>query len=310
MIKHKVHITTLPFGEKNIDLLSKYFEVSINPLGRKIRNEEVYEQVINADYIIAGTERYDSQLLKRLHNLKAISRVGIGIDNIDIETAERNKVKILNTPEEPAKAVAEYTLTLILNLLRNVHDLGNELKKSNWNRSLGKSLTEVIVGLVGGGRVAKKLCKLLISCGIKKINIYDVIDLTKDPELDHPVINICNFEECLQGSDIVSLHVPLSKKNKNMITKKEIGLMKRDSFLINVSRGGLINEEDLLYSLNNEMIKGAALDVFENEPYKGKLIECPNLICTPHIASSTNSVRKEMEEKACMNLISLIDESV
>ena len=310
MIKHKVHITTLPFGEKNIDLLRKHFDVSINSLGRKIRNEEVYEQVKNADYIIAGTERYDSKLLKSLHNLKAISRVGIGIDNIDIETAERNKVKILNTPEEPAKAVAEYTLTLILNLLRNVHDLGNELKKSNWNRSLGKSLSEVTVGLVGGGRVAKKLCKLLLSCGIKKINIYDVIDLTKDPELDGPVINICNFEECLQESDVVSLHVPLSKENKNMITRKEIELMKSDSFLINVSRGGLINEEDLLHSLNNGVIKGAALDVFENEPYKGKLIECPNLICTPHIASSTNSVRKEMEEKACMNLISLIDESV
>ena len=310
MIKHKVHITTLPFGEKNIDLLRKHFDVSINSLGRKIRNEEVYEQVKNADYIIAGTEKYDSQLLKSLHNLKAISRVGIGIDNIDIETAERNKVKILNTPEEPAKAVAEYTLTLILNLLRNVHDLGNELKKSNWNRFLGKSLSEVTVGLVGGGRVAKKLCKLLLSCGIKKINIYDVIDLTKYPELNGPVINICNFEECLQESDVVSLHVPLSKENKNMITRKEIGLMKSDSFLINVSRGGLINEEDLLHSLNNGVIKGAALDVFENEPYKGKLIECPNLICTPHIASSTNSVRKEMEEKACMNLISLIDESV
>ena len=104
MIKHKVHITTLPFGEKNIDLLRKHFDVSINSLGRKIRNEEVYEQVKNADYIIAGTEKYDSQLLKSLHNLKAISRVGIGIDNIDIETAERNKVKILNTPEEPAKS--------------------------------------------------------------------------------------------------------------------------------------------------------------------------------------------------------------
>ena len=141
--------------EKNIDLLRKHFDVSINSLGRKIRNEEVYEQVKNADYIIAGTERYDSQLLKSLHNLKAISRVGIGIDNIDIETAERNKVKILNTPEEPAKAVAEYTLTLILNLLRNVHDLGNELKKSNWNRSLGKSLSEVTVGLVGGVELQK-----------------------------------------------------------------------------------------------------------------------------------------------------------
>ena len=191
-----------------------------------------------------------------------------------------------------------------------MHDLGNELKKGNWKRALGKSLSEVTVGLVGGGRVAKKLCKLLLSCGVKKIKICDVVDLTKDPELVDPAIAICNLEECLQESDIVSLHVPMSESNKHMITKKEIGKMKKDSYLINVSRGGLIKEEDLLYSLNNKMIKGAALDVFENEPYKGKLIECPNLICTPHIASSTNSVRKEMEEKACMNLISLIDESV
>ena len=120
MTRLKVHITTLPFNKDNLAFLEKSFDVTINPLGRKIRNEEVYEQVHEADYVIAGTEKYDQELLSKLVNLKGISRVGIGIDNIDLDIAAKNNIKIFNTPEEPAKGVAELTLTFILNLLREI----------------------------------------------------------------------------------------------------------------------------------------------------------------------------------------------
>lgn len=308
MTRLKVHITTLPFNKDNLAFLEKSFDVTINPLGRKIKNEEVYEQVYKADYVIAGTEKYDQELLSKLANLKGISRVGIGIDNIDLDIAAKNNIKIFNTPEEPAKGVAELTLTFILNLLREISSHQLNLNQGNWERTLGKSLNEATISLIGGGRVAKNVSKFLLSAGVKKIKVFDILDLSTDPDWRHESISICGFEECLSNSDIVSLHVPMNEKNKNMISKKELLFMGKNSYLINVSRGGLINEEDLYEALNSNLIKGAALDVFATEPYEGKLLECKNLIATPHVASSTEYVRDQMERRACENLINLLDE--
>ena len=308
MTRLKVHITTLPFNKDNLAFLEKSFDVTINPLGRKIKNEEVYEQVNKADYVIAGTEKYDQELLSKLVNLKGISRVGIGIDNINLDIAAKNNIKIFNTPEEPAKGVAELTLAFILNLLREISSHQLNLNQGNWERTLGKSLNEATISLIGGGRVAKNVSKFLLSTGVKKIKVFDILDLSTDPDWRHESISICGFEECLSNSDIVSLHVPMNEENKNMISKKELLVMGKNSYLINVSRGGLINEEDLYEALNSNLIKGAALDVFATEPYEGKLLECKNLIATPHVASSTEYVRDQMERKACENLISLLDE--
>ena len=308
MTRLKVHITTLPFNKDNLAFLEKSFDVTINPLGRKIKNEEVYEQVHKADYVIAGTEKYDQELLGKLVNLKGISRVGIGIDNIDLDIAAKNNIKIFNTPEEPAKGVAELTLAFILNLLREISSHQLNLNQGNWERTLGKSLNEATISLIGGGRVAKNVSKFLLSAGVKKIKVFDILDLRTDPYWKHESISICGFEECLSNTDIVSLHVPLTEKNKNMISKKELLVMGKKSYLINVSRGGLINEEDLYEALNSNLIKGAALDVFATEPYEGKLLDCKNLIATPHVASSTGYIRDQMERKACENLINLLDE--
>ena len=308
MTRLKVHITTLPFNKDNLAFLEKSFDVTINTLGRKIKNEEVYDQVYKADYVIAGTEKYDQELLSKLVNLKGISRVGIGIDNIDLDIAAKNNIKIFNTPEEPAKGVAELTLTFILNLLREISSHQLNLNQGNWERTLGKSLNEATISLIGGGRVAKNVSKFLLSAGVKKIKVFDILDLSTDPDWRHESISICGFEECLSNSDIVSLHVPMNEENKNMISKKELLVMGKNSYLINVSRGGLINEEDLYEALNSNLIKGAALDVFATEPYEGKLLECKNLIATPHVASSTEYVRDQMERRACENLINLLDE--
>jgi len=308
MTRLKVHITTLPFNKDNLAFLEKSFDVTINPLGRKIKNEEVYEQVHKADYIIAGTEKYNQELLSKLVNLKGISRVGIGIDNIDLNIAAKNNIKIFNTPEEPAKGVAELTLAFILNLLREISSHQLNLNQGNWEKTLGKSINEATISLIGGGRVAKNVSKFLLSAGVKKIKVFDILDLSTDPDWGHESISICGFEECLSNSDIVSLHVPMNEENKNMISKKELLVMGKNSYLINVSRGGLINEEDLYEALNSNLIKGAALDVFATEPYEGKLLECKNLIATPHVASSTEYVRDQMERRACENLINLLDE--
>ena len=308
MTKPKVHITTLPFNKENIDLLKKNFHVTINQLGRKIKNEEVYTQVKEADYIIAGTEKYDEKLLDKLIKLKGISRLGIGLDNINLDIAAKKNIKIFNTPDEPAEGVAELTLTFILSLLREISFHQSNLNDGIWKRTLGKSINEATIALIGGGRVSKKICKFLLSIGIKKIKVFDILDLRNDPDWKHKNISICEFDECLTNSDIVSLHIPLNKKNKNIISKKELSIMGKNTYLINVSRGELVNEKDLFNALNSNLIKGAALDVFETEPYEGRLLSCKNLIATPHVASSTSYVRYQMEQKACQNLVDLLNE--
>ena len=254
MTKPNVHITTLPFNQENLDLLEKFFDVSINPLRRKIKNEEVFEQVKEVDYIVAGTEKYDEELLNKLKNLKGISRVGICLDNINLDVAAKNNIKIFNTPDEPVKGVAELTLTFILILLRETSYHDRNLREGLWQRTIGKSIDEATISLIGGGKVSKKVCKLLLSFGVKKIKVYDLLDLRKDPDWHHKNISICEFNECLRKSDVVSLHIPLDKKNKNIISKKQLSIMDKNSYLINVSRGGLINEEDLYRALNSNLI--------------------------------------------------------
>ena len=192
--------------------------------------------------------------------------------------------------------------------MREISSHQNNLNKGIWKRTLGKSISEATISLIGGGRVAKNVSKFLLSAGVKKIKVFDILDLSTDPDWRHESISICGFEECLSNSDIVSLHVPMNEENKNMISKKELLVMGKNSYLINVSRGGLINEKDLYEALNSNLIKGAALDVFATEPYEGKLLECKNLIATPHVASSTEYVRDQMERRACENLINLLDE--
>jgi D-3-phosphoglycerate dehydrogenase / 2-oxoglutarate reductase len=305
---HKILITTVPFGEKNrypLELLEKNnIDYIINPLNKKLTENELIDLISDFDVIIAGTEKITRKVMTKGKNLKFISRVGIGLDSIDLLEAKSRGILVSYTPDAPAPAVVELTMGLMYTLLRNVHEANIQLHKGNWKRHLGKRLTECSIGIIGTGRVGSKVIKNLLALGCRKILYHDKnVRLKED---DNEKLTFAEKDEIYKKSDIVSLHLPLDLETNNLITINEIKLMKKDSFLINTARGGIINENDLSIALEDNLIAGAAIDVFEDEPYSGKLVNHENCILTSHMGSMTVDCRSRMEIEATEEVIRFI----
>jgi len=296
----KALITTVPFGENNrlpFELLENAnIDYLVNPLNRKITEGELVEMITDFDVIIAGTENISDKVMEKASNLKMISRVGIGLDSVDLLAAKRHGIKVSYTPDAPAPAVIDLTMGLMYSLLRRVHESNIQMHKGNWHRYFGKRLTECSIGIIGTGRVGSKVIKNLVALGCKIIYYYDKKVRLEDDDKRHVIFT--SKEEIYKKSDIISLHVPLDLETKNMITIKEIKLMKKDVFLINTARGGIINEKDLYTALEKKLIAGAAIDVFEDEPYSGKLAKHDNCILTGHMGSMSVDCRTRMEIEA------------
>ena len=293
----KALITTIPFGENNrlpFELLENAnIDYLVNPLNRKITEGELVEMITDFDVIIAGTEKISDKVMEKASNLKMISRVGIGLDSVDLLAAKRHGIKVSYTPDAPAPAVIDLTMGLMYSLLRRVHESNIQMHKGNWHRYFGKRLTECSIGIIGTGRVGSKVIKNLVALGCKIIYYYDKKVRLEDDDKRHVIFT--SKEEIYKKSDIISLHVPLDLETNNMITIKEIKLMKKDVFLINTARGGIINEKDLYTALEKKLIAGAAIDVFEDEPYSGKLAKHDNCILTGHMGSMSVDCRTRME---------------
>ena len=303
----KVSITTVPFSKSNILYLEKMgFEVKLNSHNRKIKYDEIYDQVCDADIIIAGTEKYDINLLSQLPNLKVISRVGSGIDSIDLKYAKEKNIEIFNTLEEPGIGVAEYCLGLTICMLRDIFFSHEKLHNNkNWQRSIGLSLVDAKIGLLGGGKVAARFKDHLIAAGANKIYVHDKLDLNMSSIWQSDSIHIATLEE-VKDCDLISVHLPLTENTKNLIDDNFFDSLTSKPYLINTSRGEIINEDSLITALEAGKILGAALDVYHEEPYKGRLLDIDNLITTPHIASSSRQVRDLMEKKSIQNVINFI----
>lgn len=294
----KIAITTTSFGEydnKPLKLLqTNGFEVIMNPYRRKLKKDEVIEICRGAVGIIAGTEPLDADVIERLCKLKAISRCGSGLDNVDLGAAERIGIKVFNTPDAPSVAVSELTLGLILNLLRKVNQMYISIKDGKWEKLMGNLLFGKNVGIIGFGKIGRKVAELLVPFGCK-------IAYT-DPYVEDGIMGLKRKDilELLPWADIVSIHA--SNKDR-LIGDKEIRMMKKGSWLINASRGGVVDEDALYQLLKQDHLAGAALDIFEQEPYAGPLRKLDNVILTPHIGSYAKEARIKMEKAAVENLI-------
>ena len=296
----KVLITTVPFANKNrqpLELLEHAgIEYFINPLNKKLTENELLEIVADFDVIIAGTEQITSKVLNRASNLKMISRVGIGLDSVDLSAAEQRGIKVSFTPDAPAPAVAELTVGLMLSLLRSTHVANAELHRGEWVRHFGRRISEITIGIIGVGRIGQRVLRRLNGFGTSQILVND---LNPDDRLTPQTKLIwTDKEEIYKQADIISLHLPLTKHTKNMIRAEQIAVMKPDAILINTARGGIINEFDLANALNAGHLDGAAIDVFEHEPYTGPLAEIERCILTSHMGSMTVDCRTRMEIEA------------
>jgi len=295
----KLFVSTHPFSSTS-DVPMKLvkennIQLRINEHGRKITTKELSEDLQDAEVLIAGTEKITEEVFKNAPNLKLISRVGIGLDGIDFDLCKKYGVRVAYTPDAPTMAVAELCVGMILDLARKITETNINIKNGIWHRYMGTLLYGKTVGIFGMGRIGKSLVHLLQPFNVKFLvhdinpdlafgRLYDVKFVTKD--------------ELLQLSDVISINLPLKDDTKDYITSNEFSAMKDTSILINSARGGIVNEADLYHALKNKKIAAAAIDVFEEEPYKGNLIELDNCLLTCHMGASTVDSRTDMEVQA------------
>ena len=301
----RVLITTVPFGEKDkrpLELLdSKGIEYVINPLNRKLTELELAELVTNFDAIIAGTEPISDFVMDNAKQLKFISRVGIGLDSVDLLAAKKRGIAVSYTPDAPAPAVSELTIGLMLSLLRFTHISNTHMHNGKWHRYFGRRLKEVTVGIIGFGRIGKGVLKHLEGFSCNKILVNDVIEeVNVSSSLD---VEWVDKDEIYRQADIITLHVPLTDLTKNMINKEQLLIMKKDAILINTSRGGIINEKDLFDILCKDHLSGVAIDVFQQEPYNGPLNTIERCLLTAHMGSMSIDCRTAMEVEATEEVV-------
>lgn len=267
----------------------------LNAYGRKLTAEEVVEMARDADGILAGTEPLDRFVLEQLPHLKVISRCGVGMDNVDLAYAESAGVKVYNTPDGPTQAVAELTVGLMIDLLRKVSAMDRQLRAGVWKKQMGNLLQGKKVAIVGFGRIGKQVARLL--------EAFDAdIAYCDTCRIESPVC--CMDKAALLGwGDIVTLHCSSNTEGGPVMGEREIRSMKPGAWLVNASRGGLVDETALQSALKEGRLAGAAIDVFEKEPYTGPLRDLDNVILTPHVGSYAREGRIRMEALAAANLI-------
>ena len=275
-----------------------------NSIGRKLLPEEIVKFAHKAEGIIAGTEAYSEDVINKLPNLKVISRLGAGLDNIDLNIAGEKGIKVFIT-NSPAPAVAELILGLMLDIKRRISNHNQDLKEGKWGKKMGGLLQGKTLGIIGLGTIGKSLVKLVKGFNFRIL----AFDLFHDEKFakEHNV-NYCDIDTLLTQSDIVSIHLNLTAETKGIMNKERLYKMKPESILINTSRGEIIDENALYVALKSNKISGAGLDVFEKEPYSGPLTELNNVILTPHIGAYAKELRIQMEIEAVENLIRGLNE--
>ena len=295
----KILISTSTFSEYDKSPVEKLVKVGLriefNPYKRKLNLNETISLYKDKIGVIAGTELITKEVLENAKNLKIISRCGTGMDNIDHDTAKQLKIKILNTPDGPTLAVAELTVGLIFSLLRKIPEMDHEMRNNIWKKRMGNLLTKKTVGIIGYGKIGQKVGELLIRLGCSVL-FFD----TQISQCQHGG-KFLSFIDVLKQSDIICLHVSGSFKDKPLIGDNEIEKIKKGAWLINCSRGGVVDEKVLYQALKTNHINGAAIDVFEQEPppKNHPLFALPNILITPHNAALSLECRKRMAIEVC-----------
>jgi phosphoglycerate dehydrogenase-like enzyme len=273
-------------------LLSKYKHVTFNDCGIKMDKDDLIKFMSGHSKAITALEKIDSYILENLPELKVIGKYGVGLDMIDINSMIKYDVKLGWKPGVNKLAVAELTLALSLSMIRKIPKANQLVRDGGWKQIIGNQLSNKTFGIIGCGNVGKELVKLLkpFSC---KLLVSDIID-QEEYYFANGIFSV-ELDELLQQSDIVSLHLPLNSLTKNILSKEKLSILKPTSILINVARGGLVDESELKQLLKNEKIAAAAFDVFENEPpIDTELVQLNNFYVTPHIGGSAEESILEM----------------
>jgi D-3-phosphoglycerate dehydrogenase len=298
----RILITTSSFDVEHNDSLKRLrqlgWQIDANPHGRRLTEGEAAELLEgNVAGLIAGVEPLTRNVLSKARELKVISRCGIGMDNVDLGAAEERGIRVYNTPGAPVAAVAELTLALMLGLLRRIGAADRGIRQGEWKQLMGNLLAFQTVGIIGFGRIGRRVAELVHAFGAKVL-AHD--------KLAQQVPGYCeavSLETLLRRADIVTLHVPFAPELRHLIGRAQFAQMKRGAFLVNAARGGLVDEAALLEALQSGQLAGAALDTFEEEPYRGPLATLPQVVLTAHMGSYARESRIQMEQEAAHNLL-------
>ena len=280
----------------------KYFpNAKLNLDGKRFNKEELIEYIKDADAVIVGLEPINEEVLNQCKNLKMVSKYGVGLNNIDLEACKKRKIAIGWTGGVNKLSVAEMALGYMLMLCRNLFVTSNELKNGIWNKAGGFQLSGKKVGIIGVGYIGKEVIRLLkpFNC---EIYVNDIIN--QDEYYKENSLIETSKEEIFKTCDIVTIHTPYDDTTKEIVNLEVFKIMKKSSFIINSARGGIINENDLKYALQNKLIGGAAIDAYMEEPPTDKeLLNLPNLICTPHIGGNSKEAVEAMGMSAIKHLV-------
>ena len=283
------------------NLLRQGYDVSRNETGRSLTPEEILSRAKEADAVIASTESFHDTI-GRFPRLRLISRTGIGLDSVPLKRCKELGVRVHYTPDAVTDAVAEMAVGAMIAMARGLVQTDRLIREGKWIRHVGPGIGGRTVGIVGFGRIGKSLANLLTVFKPGEILLNDVRNLageTRDFTRStgfQP--QTADLESLLERSDYVSLHVPANPTTKNMIDAGKLALMKREAFLVNYARGGVVNETDLSRALEEGALAGAALDVFSEEPYRGALRSRPETLLSAHMGSCSVEGRLKMDTQA------------
>ncbi|NOZ75653.1 MAG: phosphoglycerate dehydrogenase [FCB group bacterium] len=307
---HKVLVLARAFSLQGEEALQYFreqgYEVIMNPLGEfNLSEEKLIPLVEDVEAIVAGEDWITVAVIHAAKNLIIISKVGIGLDRVDIPAATKRGIPVTNTPAANYQSVADLTFGLLISLARRIPESSGFLLSGTWKPLIGTELWNKTIGIIGLGRIGKAVAK--------RARGFDMNILAYDLYQDHEFaiendINYVAFDELLKNADFITIHVPGLKETKYLIGAREFGLMKSSVFIVNTARGGIVDEKALYIALKNGNIRGAGLDVYEKEPAMGNpLLELPNVVATPHMSSYSRESLARMCMSAAKNVITIIN---
>jgi D-3-phosphoglycerate dehydrogenase len=259
----------------------------------EITPEQIKEKISNFDIVVVRSRtKITKEMIDRATQCKIIARVGVGLDNIDVDAAKAKNIRVINAVEGAMNAVAELVLGLMLSMAREIPRADREIRNGKWLKKelMGIELSGKYLGIVGLGNIGKRLAKLARGLNMNIIG-FDVMPIADDFSRDVGLIK-ADIDTLISSADFISFHVPLTDATHHLVNAKRISTMKKTAYIINTSRGEIIDEDALYDALKEGRIAGAALDVFEKEPAVGnKLTTLPNIVCTPHIGAQTKEAQ-------------------
>jgi phosphoglycerate dehydrogenase-like enzyme len=299
----KIAVTSPSFSKnKNLqNEIYKYFkDVVLNLEGVRFNQDELIEYIKNADAVIVGLDPINSDVLNKSLNLKIIAKYGVGLNNIDLEACRKRNVIVGWSGGVNKLSVAEMALGFMLMFARNLFVSSNELKNGIWNKSAGFQLSGKTIGIIGIGHTGKELVRLLkpFDC---KIFVNDIMN--QEQYCEENKLENTTKEKIFKTCDFVTINTPHNDATNNMVDAKVLNSMKNTAYILNIARGGIINETDLKYALKNNIIAGAAIDAYvEEPPTDQEFLKLSNLICTPHIGGNAKEAVEAMGMSAIEHL--------